>query len=357
MLRKNMFLPSLCLVILLNLFGIAGMDVTAAGAEAGSLRDVFRKVNPAVVVIVAQGMEHTFSAHDFSIPSGRLGSGVVISEDGLIMTCEHLVENMNNVLVFFSDGSHVRAKVINSAQQADVALLRLEKVPFGLQAAELGDSDETYIGDEVFVVGAPYGIAHTLTVGHISGRREMPVICQLTPIEFLQTDAGINVGNSGGPLFTMDGKVIGIVSRILSKSGGSEGLGFAVSINTAKALLFDHETLWSGIDTYLVTGDLARALNIPQEAGLLVQRIAKGSIAQKAGIRQGWIPVQIGNQEIVIGGDVLLEIQGIKVSPNINETCQIRKNTDKKEGKDIIGIKILRDGRILNLEVRGPGND
>jgi serine protease Do len=248
-----------------------------------------------------------------------------------------------------------RAKVINTAKQADVALLRLEEVPDGIQTVEMGDSDAIQAGDEVFVVGAPYGIDHTLTVGHISGRRQMAALCQLTPIELLQTDAGINMGSSGGPLFSMDGKVIGIVSRILSKSGGWEGLGFAISIKTARSLLFDRDTFWSGMETYLVSGELAKALNVPQEAGLLVQRIATGSIAQKAGIREGSLPVQIGNHMIIIGGDVLLEVQGIRISPDINDTCRIREDMDREEEKDIIRFKILRDGKILDLKARVTG--
>jgi len=217
------------------LFMVSLLGLTTL-SEAKSLSKVFKQVNPAVVVILTK--EHGYSklhpGETITVTKGGLGSGVVISEDGLVMTSAHVVNVADEVSVHFLDGSKVLAKVISSASQADVALLRLDSVPDDLVAADLGDSDKVSIGDEIFVVGAPYGVDHTLTVGYMSGRRRPKGACsQLVPLEFLQTDAAINQGNSGGPMFSMDGRLIGIVSHILSRSGGSEGLGFATSINSA----------------------------------------------------------------------------------------------------------------------------
>ncbi len=127
------------------------------------------------------------------------------------------------------------------------------------------------------VVGAPYGLKHTLTVGHISGRRIFDDrIGSMNATEFLQTDAAINSGNSGGPMFNLAGEVVGVVNNIMSKSGGFEGLGFATTSKLARQLLLDHKMFWSGLDGLIIEGDLARALNLPQTAGFLVQRVAKG---------------------------------------------------------------------------------
>jgi S1-C subfamily serine protease len=146
------------------------------------------------------------------------------------------------------------------------------------------------IGEQVFVVGAPLGITHTLTVGHLSARHKPnATFSGMLTAEFFQTDAAINRGNSGGPMFDLKGEVIGIVSSILSQSGGSDGLGFAATSNIARRLLLDEPSVWSGLDGYLLIGEAARAFNLPVgfEAGLLVQRVALGSPADQLGVRGG----------------------------------------------------------------------
>ena len=352
MYKKLILVLLACLLIILNGPGLAMRHGFISKAEAKSLKSVFRQVNPAVVVIVTKEGGFSRSVPDELIIKGGLGSGIVVSKEGLVMTAAHVVQVANEVSAHFLDGSQVMAKVVSSAPQADVALLKLNYVTDNLHVAELGDSDLVSIGDEVFVVGAPYGIAHTLTVGYLSGRRQSIGICnRLTPIEFLQTDAAINMGNSGGPMFSMDGKLIGIVSRILSQSGGSEGLGFATSINTAKELLIERESFWIGLDVYLVAGDLAKALNIPQEAGLLIQRVANGSPGHKLGLRPSKIPIQIGREKLFIGGDIVLEVQGMPISTDVRETCEIRDTMGGlKHGERII-FKVLRGGKIISLYV------
>ena len=350
MCKKSIFVGAICLNVLFHISYIAtGYDPIAI-AEGRSLKEVFKRVNPSVVVILTKEGGYSKSIPNMPIVRTGLGSGIAVSKDGHIMTAAHVVQAADEVYVRFLDGIQVPARVVSAAQQADVAMVKLEDLPDNLPIAELGDSDLAETGDEVFVVGAPYGIEHTLTVGHISGRRKTVGICnELTPIEFLQTDAGINIGNSGGPLFSIDGKLIGIVSHILSKSGGSEGLGFAVSINTAKALLIDRETFWTGLDAYLLSGELAKALNVPQEAGLLIQHVAVDSFAHRLGLRPSRVPIQIGDSEIFIGGDILLEVQGIPVSSSIQETCRIRDKMGGVERGGYMEVKVLREGRVINL--------
>jgi S1-C subfamily serine protease len=322
-------------------------------AGAGTLSKVFKEVNPAVVVILTKerGYASLQSGRALTFGKGGLGSGIVISKEGLVMTAAHVVQVADAVVVRFLDGTTVGAKVLGSATQADVALLQLNEVPDSLAVAELGDSNTVNIGDEIFVIGAPYGVDHTLTVGYMSGRRHPEVVCNsLLPIEFLQTDAAINKGNSGGPMFSMDGKVIGIVSHIFSYSGGSEGLGFAVSINTARHLLLEQGSVWTGLEAYLVSGNLAKALNVPQEAGLLIQRVAADSPGYRLGLRPGVIPVEIAGKHLLLGGDIVLEVKGVKVSAELEHTCQIRqKVVGLNHGN--LEMKVLRDGKVVDLTI------
>jgi S1-C subfamily serine protease len=173
-----------------------------------------------------------------------MGSGVVISSDGKILTAAHLIEAADATLVEFSNGQLIPARILGAVRNADVALLQLEHTPTQIVAAALGDSDKVEVGEEVFVVGAPYGLGRTLTAGHISARHSSDnKTIDAALMEFLQTDAAINQGNSGGPMFNMNGEVIGIVTRILSQSGGSEGLGFAATSKMARQLFCGSEAV------------------------------------------------------------------------------------------------------------------
>jgi serine protease Do len=329
---------------LLGVFGSSGV------VQAESLRKVFQNISPAVVVIETKEQGVGTGRKGETVTERGLASGVVISREGLIMTAAHVVQVANEVKVQFLDGREVIAGVVSSSVMADVALLKIDPVPDNLAVAELGDSDLAAPGDQVFVVGAPYGIDHTLTVGYLSGKRKPREMCdRLAPVEFLQTDAAINRGNSGGPLCTLDGKVIGIVSHILSQSGGSEGVGFAVSINTAKELLLRKRSFWSGLEFSFLSGDLAQAFNIPQDAALLVQRVADGSPGYAMGLRAGTIPARIGEEELLIGGDIILAIQSIPVSLDVDKSCDLRQTLlDLPQGARI-ELKVLRGGKIVNL--------
>jgi len=332
---------------LLSLFLVFSCISLTVPAKGEPLSKVFQRVNPSVVLILTRERGYTTMIRGEGVATQGLASGVVISEDGLIMTAAHVVQVADEVNVSFADGAMVSAKVVNSAPQADVALLKLESQPSNLIVAHLGDSNKVHIGDRVFVVGAPYGMEHTLTVGYLSGRRRPLGACPgLLPIEFLQTDAAINRGNSGGPMFNMDGEVIAIVSRILSQSGGSEGLGFAVSINTARELLLEQKSFWSGLQFYVVSGPLAKALNVPQEAGLLIQRVATDSPGYRLGLQPGNIPVRLGNEKLLLGGDIILEVQGIAVSTDEQTGCEIRQRIG---GLSRFEVKVLRAGKILRL--------
>jgi S1-C subfamily serine protease len=233
---------------------------------------------------------------------------------------------------------------------ADVALLKLDRPPEKLAVAKLGNSDKVKIGDQVFVVGAPHGLFHTLTVGYVSGRRRPGSLSnKLLPLEFLQTDAAINTGNSGGPMFNSKGEVIGIVSSILSKSGGFEGVGFATSINVAKELMITQKPVWTGIDSIFITGILAQVLNIPQEAGILIQRVAQNSPGDHLGFKPSTISAKVGEQELFIGGDIILAIHGIPISLDVDELDKIREALAAHPDLKNIEFKVLREGKIVKL--------
>lgn len=196
---------------------IALLGWAPSGVCAETIAELFERVHRSVVVIRAVEVE---------VPAeegqGRsvytLGSGVLISTDGKILTAAHLVHAASEVSVEFWDGQRVSARVVSSAPGADISLLQTDAVPTAAVVARLADSDAARIGEEVFIIGAPYGLSHTLTVGHLSGRqRPGQTTAGLGRAEFLQTDAAVNKGNSGGPMFSMAGEVLGIVSHIISR--------------------------------------------------------------------------------------------------------------------------------------------
>src|SRR5262249_9816832 len=190
--------------------------------QAQGVPQVFQQVNPSVVVVRAKGRDLIArGGESVLVKYNEVGSGVLVSPDGKILTAAHVVQIADEVVVEFLSGASVPARVVASETKADLALLQLATVPAGAQPAKLGDSSRTQIGEQVFIIGAPYGIAHTLTVGYLSARHQPYTIFAEMPLaEFLQTDAAINQGNSGGPMFNLRGEVIGIVSHIISKSGG-----------------------------------------------------------------------------------------------------------------------------------------
>ena len=321
----------------------------AAAQTKETLSDVFKRVNPAVVEI------HTKETDLPPVPTGQpvsvagLGSGVLISPDGKILTAAHVVQTADAIEVEFLTGEKLSARVLSSEPSADVALLQLDKAPRAPFVAKIGDSDAVEIGAPVFVVGAPLGASHTLTVGYISARRRPnATFSGMTRAEFFQTDASINQGNSGGPMFNMQGEVVGIVSYILSHSGGSEGLGFAVTSKVARQLL-EQKSFWSGVNGYMLSGDLAQVFNLPPPGvGLLVQRVAAGSPAERLGLKGGTVRATIGDEDLIVGGDIILSILGIPLTEP-SSLGVIRQKITSLDAGDVVPVTVLRGGKVITL--------
>ena len=328
---------------------LAAAQCFVTETQAQQLRELFSKTNPSVVVIRTVERRVAPQAQGLmSLPG--LGSGVIVSTGGRILTAAHVVQAADQVMVEFVNGKKVRAHVTASYPRADIAVVQLDFPEPGLVPAKLADSDTVQVGDDVFVIGAPYGLSHSLTVGHVSGKHtSKESIAGVSKVEMIQTDAAINQGNSGGPMFNMAGEVIGIVSQILSNTGGFQGVGFAVTSNVARRVLMNDKSFWTGIDGYLLTNELARIFNVPQSAGVLVMRAAENSPASDLRLIAGTIPTNIGGAELVVGGDIILEVAGIPIVEDWKTLDAMQTALGSLKTGEKYSLKVLRAGAVVEL--------
>ncbi|GGZ91672.1 S1C family serine protease [Algibacter mikhailovii] len=337
--KKTLLLP-----ILLILF--------SPTIQAQDISNIYEKVSPAVVAIFTE--ENTIitesSNNSQTVTSGGLGSGFMVS-DQLVVTAAHVVKAPKRLMVQFADGEVIPAKVVSSYKTADIALIGLTRKRANAVTVKFGDSDKMKIGQQVFVIGVPLGVGFSMSSGYVSGfRRETLGKNPFTNTDFIQTDAAINQGNSGGPMFNLNGEVVGIVSHITSKTGGSDGIGFASSSNLAAKLLLNNKMPWFGADLYSLSGKEAKIFNLPQPNGLLVQRVVVSSIFGRMGIREGDTEVSIGKQKLIMGGDIILAFNGIEyntVDETLVKIAEFANNLDKDTKFE---ITILREGKIKILK-------
>ncbi len=258
-------------------------------------------------------------------------------------------------MVEFYGGEKIPAVTYRISKIADVAVIKLEYAPSDARVATIGNSDEVRVGDEVFVIGAPMGLTYSLSRGIISGRQsEMNPLGGDKILEFFQTDASINTGNSGGPMFNSKGEVIGIVSSILSRSGGFEGIGFAATSQVARDVLNARSSLYFGIDAITLSYEMARILNVPQESGWLIQNVVEGSPAGIVGLKGGFRKVSIEDEEILLGGDIILQVGDVKITEEVS-IFRIAEYLDSMKSTVNIPIKVLRAGKILEFYWINPG--
>jgi S1-C subfamily serine protease len=284
----------------------------------------------------------------------EIGSGVLISADGKVMTAAHVAHAMDEITVEFIGGETVSARVVASEPAADLSLLQLARVPAGAQVARLGDSDRVRVGQLVLVIGAPYGLSHSFSAGWISAKWLPNTAYRAMPLaEFFQTTATINTGNSGGPMFNMAGEVIGIVSHNISKGGGSEGLGFVVTMKSARYFLMDRRWAWVGMEGVVLTGELAEIFNVPSGSGLLVEVVPKGSPAWNMGILGSDRTATIDGRDIAVRGDIILSMAGIPIKTDA-DLPKIREKLGTMPSGQPFKASVLRAGRIIELTGKVP---
>jgi serine protease DegQ len=325
---------------------------SSGSASPGSYAEATRRAAPAVVNIFTRGPAQ--SSHPFAddpvfrrffgdeLPgledrqeSSSLGSGVIVSPAGYILTNNHVVEAANEIQVALADGRKARASVVGSDPETDLAVLR---IPLdNLPAITFGRAEDLKVGDVVLAIGNPFGVGQTTTMGIVSalGRTQLGIN---TFENFIQTDAAINPGNSGGALIDAQGNLVGINTAIYSRSGGSLGIGFAIPVTTARQVMEQLITTgtvtrgYIGVEPQDLTPELAQAFDLPREQGVIIAGVVRGGPAAKAGIRAGDILVSVNDTEI------------LDTSRMLNTVAQLQPGSTAN-------VKVVRDGQELTLKV------
>jgi serine protease Do len=326
----------------------------AAGEQQVTIADIAERATPSVVNVASRRTVKNRGEQDemfrfFFGPRGGggaepeereqrgLGSGVIYSKDGLVLTNNHVIEGADQITVQTSDGTDYPAEVVGTDEKSDVAVLRLKGQVKGLVPLEVGDSTALRVGDVVLAIGNPFGFSQTVTMGIVSakGRSETGIVDYA---DFIQTDAAINPGNSGGALVNMQGQLVGINTAIISRSGGYQGIGFAIPSNMASQIaqsLVEHGRVvrgWLGIGIQDVDPDLAAAMSLPTADGVLVSDVEPGGPADKGGL---------------LRGDVILTVDGKKT----NSSTQLRNLIAEAGANKKVELAILRGGKPQTLSL------
>jgi S1-C subfamily serine protease len=286
------------------------------------------------------------------VPQEGQGSGFVIDKEGHILTNYHVIADARQVEVTMHNRKKYKATVVGTDPAHDLAVILIKGAP-GLVPAVLGDSRNLQVGQKVYAIGNPFGLAGTMTRGIVSSIRPVREPNGATIDEAIQTDAAINPGNSGGPLMNWHGEVIGINTMILSSVNQNAGIGFAIPINTAKAVLNDLMTLGRvrrpalGVRTIPISAELADEMGLPADYGLLIMQVTPGGSADQAGLRGGTEPARLGNIPIMLGGDLIVAIDGEKVEDEM-DLSQVMNN---HRAGDTVKVTIYRNKKKLDVNV------
>ncbi len=321
-----------------------------SSSEEVIVTNVFNNVKDSVVHITSTKLERDFFTKLKQVEG--IGSGVIISSDGYILTNDHVVLDADKITVTLSNGDVAKARLIGTDPSTDTAVLKID-VPYPLRPARLGDSSTVRPGQMAIAVGNPYGFDNTVTTGVVSAvNRTLMARNNYRISGIIQTDAAVNPGNSGGPLLNSRGEVIGINSAIFSVTGGFQGIGLAIPINTAKEIadqLIEKGTItrpWLGITGTDITPDFANVQNISFVEGVLLVDVVEGGPADKAGL-SGTVHSDGPDPQLVQLGDIIIEMDGEKVK-TIDEVVEIIL---KHKIKDRIMIKYIRNGEEKTTEV------
>ncbi len=326
----------------------------AAGSEAFDAEEqnnisVYHKNIASVVNITSRVM--TFDFFYGLVPQEGQGSGFVIDKEGHILTNYHVIADARQVEVTLHDRKNYKATIVGTDKSHDLAIVQI-KAP-NLQPMTLGDSANLQVGQKVYAIGNPFGLAGTLTRGIVSSIRQVQEPDGLVIDEAIQTDAAINPGNSGGPLLNWHGEVIGINTMIASNVGQSAGIGFAIPINTAKAVVNDLVTLGRvrrpalGVRTIPIDPETAEELGLAADYGLLIVQAVPGGSADRAGLRGGADRAYLGNTPIMVGGDLIVAIGGEK----IESQQTLARIMNKHRAGDTVKVTIFRGKKQMEVSV------
>jgi len=360
LLYKIKGIHTLFITLFISLFAILLITPQAKALKSYELDmiNIYNKVSPSVVSVFTVTFEYDYWDIE-PIPRRGAGSGVVIDNQGHILTNYHVIEGADKINIAFGDTETVyNAVLIGSAPENDLAVLKVNAPKNLLIPAKLGNSSNLKVGQSVVAIGNPFGIlGRTMTTGIISAVGRDISIGNKSLSRLIQTDAAINSGNSGGPLVNTDMQVIGINTMILSKSGGSVGIGFAIPINVAKNILPDLISKgkviypWLGVNIQAIDANVAKLLKLPVKQGLLVMNTVKGAPANKYGIVGGNRKVIINNTIIPVGGDIIIAIDSKKMNSGNELVAYLRT---KRVG-EIIKVKILRGDNFYDIPIKLEG--
>lgn len=321
------------------------------GPDESNNIDIYKSARLATVNITSTVYRRNWFMEVY--PTKDVGSGFIIDERGRILTNSHVLQGQGKIQVTLPNHEIYEAKILERDPQNDLGLIQIvpkKKLP----VLRLGDSDTVQVGQKVLAIGNPFGLEGTLTTGIISSLGRTIRDEKNQELEgMIQTDAAINPGNSGGPLLDSLGNVIGINTAIYGPSGNI-GIGFAMPINRAKALLDGYQAGKNfkrprlGVSVVFVAGDLAEALDLPATGGLLVQEVERGTAAASAGLKGPRQVVIIGNNEVGVGGDLIVAIDGRAA----DRPDSISRSINKKRPGDTVELTVYRAGRNIKLNVK-----
>ena len=314
---------------------------------------IYRQASPAVANIVTRAVQYDYFMD--AVPVEGAGSGFVIDAQGHILTNYHVVEDAQTIEVTLGDQSHYKAKYIGADTRNDIALIQINPGSHKLVTLPLGDSRSLLVGQRVLAIGDPFGFQSTLTTGVVSSLGRTVQTGDNTFIdEAIQTDAAINRGNSGGPLLNTHGEVIGINSAIYAPSGTTAGIGFAIPVNTARRVAEDLITQGRvrratlGAEGRALWPELADALGLNVQRGILIERVVSGGPAALAGIRGGNRTVLAGLQELSVGGDVIVAMNGKPIASQMDLSLVLNRASPG----DVVRVTIVRAGKKMDVSVK-----
>jgi S1-C subfamily serine protease len=335
----------------------SGLQLTEAeaaptyDAEEQNNIAIYKRVVPSVVNITSTAL--VFNFFYGAVPQQGQGSGFILDKAGHVLTNFHVVEGANRgVEVMLSNKRSYKAKVVGTDKVHDLALLQIDAP--NLQPVTLADSGGLSVGQKVYAIGNPFGLSGTMTRGIISSIRSIRGSEGALIEDAIQTDAAINPGNSGGPLLNSGGEVIGINTMVASNGAEqSSGIGFAIPINTAKAVLADLTRYGRvkrpslGVVSYAIGPDLASQIGLAVDSGILIQKVIPGGAAERAGMHGGAEQAYVGNTPILLGGDLIVAIDGKPV----NDPQEISAIMDKHQAGDTISVTFYRGRKQITLKL------